>query len=287
MAGMQLTAIDQAGENVWRIRLRDRLRGQPQSIDLAIQLPVTRQWWFWTMFGVMALSLLAAVWRYVAWLHLQRAHVLVEERARIARDLHDGMGADLTRISLLVEIAARQPGVPPATRQALGHIVANTHTLATELDSVVWATDPRHDTLEHLVQYLTHFAQSFLEPAGIHLRLVMPPELPAITIDSATRHHLFLAAKEALNNIVRHAAATTVFLRVHVRDHSLVIEIEDDGRGLAGRDPAAPGADGLRNIANRMAKMNGHCEYLPGADGHGTLARLRLPLKDPDNTPKS
>jgi signal transduction histidine kinase len=286
-SGLVVTDIDQAGENVWRIRMRDREHGAAQRIELSILLPVTRQWWFWSLIALAAAGFLTTIWRYVISLRLERRLALDQERSRISRDLHDGMGADLTQIALIAEMAARQPGLVPAAREQLDRIVASTHSLASELDSVVWATNPGNDTLEHLVQYLGNYAQVFLEAADLRLRLDVPPQLPDLAVGSATRHNLFLAAKEALHNVVRHAGAACVNLRVRIQDHTLVVEVEDDGRGLAARAAAEPGADGLPNMANRMAQVQGRCETLPGKDGRGTLVRFSLPLRELDSPSQS
>jgi len=286
-SGLVVTDIDQAGENVWRIRMRDRKHGMSQRIELAILLPVTRQWWFWTLIGLVAAGFLTAIWRYVVSLRLQRRLALVQERSRISRDLHDGMGANLTQIALIAEMAAREPGLAPAARAQLDRIVASTHDLAGELDSVVWATHPGNDSLEHLVQYLGNHAQVFLESADVRLRLDVPAQLPDLTVGSAARHNLFLAAKEALNNIVRHAAASCVNLRVRVLEQSLELEIEDDGRGLGTRSSPEPGADGLTNMAHRMAQIQGRCETRSGKTGRGTLVRFTVPLSALDSPTRS
>jgi len=280
MKGLRVSSIDSAGENVWRIRIFDRVRGEEQMLDLTIILPVMLQWWFWALIVLVFGSLLASVWRYVAWLKLQRINSLAEERARISRDLHDGMGSDLARIGLLAEAAARQPGLSDTLRQQLKRITSSTHSLAGDLDSVVWATNPCNDTLEHLARYLCHYAQSFLEPTDIGLRLDIPRELPSLEIGSSVRHNLFLAAKEAITNVVRHAGASRVFLRVRVCDGELVIEVEDDGRGILAPAVSEIGEDGRNNISSRMARSHGICEYLPGAQRRGTLVRLRIPLRE-------
>jgi signal transduction histidine kinase len=138
--------------------------------------------------------------------------------------------------------------------------------------------DPSNDTLEHFAQYLSNYAGDFLALAGIRVRLVVPEELPAATLSSVARHQLFLAAKEALHNVVRHAGATRVTVRIRPQPDSVIVEIEDDGRGLDTTTTSAPGADGLANMTRRMARIHGRCEVLPGTEGHGTLLRFAIPL---------
>jgi signal transduction histidine kinase len=127
----------------------------------------------------------------------------------------------------------------------------------------------------------------FLESADVRLRLDVPAQLPDLTVGSAARHNLFLAAKEALNNIVRHAAASCVNLRVRVLEQSLELEIEDDGRGLGTRSSPEPGADGLANMAHRMAQIQGRCETRSGKTGRGTLVRFTVPLSALDSPTRS
>lgn len=236
-SGLVISNTDQAGENVWRIRMRDRKHGAAQRIELSILLPVTRQWWFWSLIALAAAGFLTTTWRYVISLRLERRLALDQERSRISRDLHDGMGADLTQIALIAEMAARQPGLLPAAREPLDRIVASTHNLAGELDSVVWATNPGNDTLEHLVQYLGNYAQVFLEVADLRLRLGVPPQLPELAVSSATRHNLFLAAKETLHNVVRHAGATCASTCMSA---SRITRWWWRSRTTAGASPSAP-----------------------------------------------
>jgi signal transduction histidine kinase len=277
-SGCMVDGIFSAGENVWRISLHDRKRGVPQRIAMAIILPVTYQVWFWALIILVLALLMTVVWRYVASQKLHRQHALAEERARIARDLHDNMGADLSHIGLMAEQVGQQSGMSSAVREQAERIVTSAHILAGHLDAVVWATNPAHDTLEHLVQYLCNYAQGILESAGIQLRLAVSEELPPVPLNSVDRHNLFLAAKEAIHNVVKHSGATRVVLRIQIRDKALVVEIEDNGCGLLPGAGTAPGADGLRNMVQRLARIHGRCEYLSGSEGRGTIVRLTVLL---------
>jgi len=209
-------------------------------------------------------------------LELQQA--TERERARIAADLHDEMGANLTQIGLLCERARNEFNNPANAQAHLDRALASTHALAGQLDAVVWAVDPASDTLEHFVQYLSNYARDFLELADIRVRLEVPEDLPSMALSSVLRHHLFLAAKEALHNVVRHAGATRVAVRVRPDPEALIVEIEDDGTGLSAAGTTAPGADGLTNITRRMSRIHGRCECLTGRDGRGTLLRFTVPL---------
>lgn len=126
VTGCAVSSVDSAGENVWRVNLHNRQHDLPQKIDLAILLPVDRQIWFWLMIAMVVGSLVFAVWRYVASLRLQRVQSLSAERIRIARDMHDGIGASLTKIRLRISflVMASKPQEIPPTRNVPINFVA-------------------------------------------------------------------------------------------------------------------------------------------------------------------
>jgi len=254
-----------------------------------LDLTAEPDWWETTWFRVLGPLAAAGLLGWGILLGVRRRHrhqierlemlrATERERARIAADLHDEMGANLTQIGLLCERARNETGHPASAQYHLDRAVASTHALAGQLDAVVWAVDPANDTLEHFAQYLSNYAQDFLALADIRVRLEVPEELPVVTLSSVARHQLFLAAKEALHNVVRHAGAARVTMRIRPQAGAVIVEIEDDGKGLAAAGTSASGADGLDNMAQRMARIHGRCEVLPGAEGHGTLLRFALPL---------
>jgi signal transduction histidine kinase len=210
---------------------------------------------------------------------LEQQHALEKERSRIARDMHDELGASLTRIALMSEIAADEPEMRgPAARQ-LGEIAQAARSVSGTLDQIVWTVNPRNDTLERLVGYLAEFATEYLAPTGLNLHLDLPAEVPMQIMPSETRHEVLLAAKEALNNVVKYAQAREVALRVALDDGTLRIVIVDDGRGF---DPQAiaPFSNGLANLRQRLADLGGSAE-IESQPGAGATVTLVLPLASP------
>jgi signal transduction histidine kinase len=317
-SGCAAQGVTSAGENVWRVSLVDRQHGEPQHLDLEVRLPVIYQAWFWLGVGLVAAlvvaSLALAAWRYVVGLHLQRQHGLEEERARIARDLHDDLGTSLTRVSVMAEDGTNKQEDLEGLRDRLAAIRAVTHEMTQAMDQTVWAINPRNDTLDGMVNYLIDYAEEFLGSAGLKLRLDMPLQLPAWFLPSALRHDLFLAFKEALNNIVKHAAATEVqvILRLEPRQFRLIVQ--DDGRGLPNRKtgvqpvrqdsasclsadettggtPVGPdrrdaclpadlppaAGHGLGNLRERMAQLGGSCR-ITSTPGLGTAVEFVVPV---------
>jgi signal transduction histidine kinase len=262
-----------------------------EKTDAMFSLPITVWPPFWqtTWFRGSVLALLVAglvaVVRYVTWrkmqvqleqLNQQRAVEL--ERSRIARDIHDDLGANLTQIALLSELAQTDLAQPAQARAHLERIFTTAGALARQLDEIVWAITPANDTLEQFSSYVSKYAQDYLRAAGIRCRLEVPESLPKYPMSSAQRHDLFLAAKEALHNVVKHAQADEVWLRLKIENGSLALEIQDNGKGLGEHAKAGARGHGLANMQNRLRHVGGTFEPLTRA-GLGTLVRLTLPFK--------
>ena len=197
------------------------------------------------------------------------------ERSRIARDLHDDLGASLTEISILAALAAEDASDSPL-HPPLDQLSSKAKNVVGALDEIVWAVNPREDTLRSLVEYIAAFAREFLDIARIPLRGEITRDIPDHPIGAPQRHGVFLAAREALNNIAKHSGATAVKLRIGIEGGSLEIRIEDNGRGF-NPEYARGSGDGLGNLDRRMREAGGTCriETFPG---QGTSVILRLPL---------
>lgn len=199
------------------------------------------------------------------------------ERSRVAHDLHDDLGAGLTRVNMLTTLAANPATSPEQKTQHLADLNTMARDMVTSLDEIVWAINPRNDTLASLVGYFCAHAQRLLDLAGVKCGLDVPPDLPDIQLDSKFRHELLMAFKEAVTNVVRHASAKKVWLRIAVSGGRLAVELEDDGSGF-GSQTAAAGADGLANMRERLATLGGTCEISSQPAG-GTIVRFAAPLK--------
>jgi signal transduction histidine kinase len=200
-----------------------------------------------------------------------------QERARVAQDLHDELGSDLTEITML--IARTRAGTIPDEKRGryLEQIGDKARQMVTALDEIVWAMNPRHDSLSSIVSYFCLYAEKFLGLANITWKLERGSDLPDLAMDSRHRHQLFLAFKEALTNVVRHSKATEVRLGFALRDGHVQLSITDNGRGFSAAVPA-DGMDGVENMRSRIAKLGGRFEI--GSDtGRGTEVKFLVPVK--------
>lgn len=219
-------------------------------------------------------------WRLAQNARLQAARrrlALMEQRLQIARDLHDGLGANLTRLRLLAE----QPPAssPEETARLLRQLADGTREAAALLREMIWVTHPEHDTVRSLVERLQQTAEQLCDSAGIELQVRLPLELPPIPIERERRLAVFFALKEALHNLLRHSQATEVSFRFELAPGELRIRLEDNGQGF---DPAAAhshanGGHGLRNMRERLRRVGGEL-HVHSAPGEGTVIEVRLPL---------
>jgi ligand-binding sensor domain-containing protein/signal transduction histidine kinase len=203
---------------------------------------------------------------------MKEQEALEKERARIARDLHDQLGASLTQVALLGELVESDKD-SPAEVEALGQQVSRTARETTRsLDEIVWAANPSNDTLEGLANYITKHAQEYLAIAGVRCRLDVPAQFTAdITLPPDVRHNVFLASKEAITNIVRHARASSARIHMGLERRRFFVEIQDDGQGLP--DAGKTDRNGLNNMRRRMEEIGGEFRIGPSPGG-GTTVRL-------------
>src|SRR5262249_5396327 len=146
--------------------------------------------------------------------HLRQQEALEQERARIARDIHDQVGASLTQVSLLGELVESDKDSPDEVQAHARQIAQTARETTRALDEIVWTVNPSNDTLDGLITYVCKYAQEYLAVAGLRYRLDVPAQLPGTAISPEVRHNVFLAAKEAVTNVVRHAQASEVWVRL-------------------------------------------------------------------------
>ena len=209
---------------------------------------------------------------------LEQQHAVERDRARIAKDIHDDVGAGLTQITLLTELARREPAQAEAN---LGRITDSARRLTKAMDEIVWAVDPQHDTLAGLMDYVSAYAEDFLRVADIRCRMDLPMSLPELRVEAELRYNLFLALKETLNNIVKHSKATEVWLRLKLEANQLTLIVEDNGQGMG--VAGATDADrrrsgyGLGNLARRLESVGGRCA-VHSESGRGTRVEFSVTL---------
>jgi len=232
-------------------------------------------WWFRSSALFLFTALVVAIVRYLSFRRLrsrmeqlEQTAALDKERARIARDMHDEVGAKLTRLSLLSEMAGTHPEIPASARSEVREISETSRETIRSFEEIVWAVNPRNDRLSDLIHYLCRYAEDYFEGSPVRCGFDLPPAIPSVLLPTGVRHQVFLAVKEGLNNILKHAKAQQVGVQVVFSPAEFQIIIEDDGCGF---DVAAPikragGGNGLENMRERMRSIGGRleCQSRPG-----------------------
>jgi signal transduction histidine kinase len=208
----------------------------------------------------------------------ERRREIEQERARVAHDLHDDLGAGLTEVNMLSSLVKSPATSAEEKQHYLEDLTETARRMVTSLDEIVWAVNPRNDTIASLASYFGAYAQRLLDLAGVACGLDIAEELPEHPLDPKFRQEIFFAFKEALTNVVRHAHATQVWLRIAVRERRLLVAVADNGRGFSLSDQPA-GGDGLVNMKERLKNVAGTCEIISDAKT-GTTVRFSAPLPE-------
>lgn len=214
---------------------------------------------------------------------LERRHEMERERTRIARDMHDEIGSKLARISFLSEIVKSEARSASAADGVVDSLSRTARDLLLSLDRMLWAVNPRNDSLEKLSAYLNRYAAEYFQSTSIRCRLAFPGNLPAIPLSAEMRHNIFLAFEETLANTLKHAGATEVSAELVCHNGTVEISIADNGRGFdvpartAAIQPEAGEHLGLSGMHHRLQLLGGTC-HITSTPGGGTLVRFVLPL---------
>ena len=282
-----------AGHYRFRVAARNADGGWQEAVPFGFVVPahIYFQPWAIFLYVLAAVALVSGIVRVVshrrlrnALTRLEQQQLLERERMRIARDMHDEMGSKLTKISFLSEHAQVDEASAGPLGRKLESIAQTSRDLLKTMDEIVWVVNPRNDTLENLVAYLSHYAVEYFQNTHVECELRLPPEIPHHALSSETRHNLFLTFEEALNNVLKHAAASKAKVEMTVNALEFELKVADNGRGFEVPASAANvssrggrGGNGLKNMRQRLLAVGGECLIMsrPGA-GTTVIIRIRL-----------
>jgi signal transduction histidine kinase len=238
-------------------------------------------WWARALALALSVSLVVVLVRY--WSHrrlrarlarLEQEQRVEQERVRIARDLHDDLGASLTHVSMMAEELAEDWTDLSDPQERSHELAARVRTIARDLDAVVWTVSPKNDSLASLAAYICHFAAEYFRRTSIDCLAHAAEDIPAVPLTPEVRHHLFLIAKELLNNVLKHSHARHVDVRMQMAAGIFELTVADDGRGFSLDEAAQSGRNGLGNLRARAAEAGGTLDFMSTAQG--TVATLQF-----------
>jgi ligand-binding sensor domain-containing protein/signal transduction histidine kinase len=240
-------------------------------------------WWFYILVGLVSVGSVAGLvtWRVreLRRIHeLERVNALNEQRKRIARDIHDELGASLTHI---VQLSGRAEGSGNGNEEKSGAPSSRIASIAGEavdhINEIVWANNPEYDTLVDLVAYLREYTATFFEPSGVEVRFEFPGEISESNVTGLFRRGVLLIVKEALHNVLKHSHATQVRFRLVLHPERLEICITDNGLGFVVGEGRRFG-NGLGSMRSRVEELQGTLA-IRSAPGQGTTIDVSVPLQ--------
>jgi len=274
----------------YRFRVEEvTVLGKPTGVEatLAVRVP-TAVWetpWFWAFLAAVGVGSGAMMVRYVVRQRMQRTmfrlrqeHALQLERLRIAQDIHDDLGSRVTQISLLSAMAQNDAAFSERARAQFDRISNMSRDLVSALYETVWAVNPENDNLDAMVNYLCEKFNEFCQQAKLRCRLHIPDLPDNVEVSSRTRHNISMAATEAMHNVIKHANASQVTVRITLVESVLTISIQDNGDGFQLACTAS--GNGLVNMKRRMEDIDGACA-IESWPGRGTMVHLRFALEVP------
>ncbi|MCX6871009.1 MAG: histidine kinase, partial [Verrucomicrobia bacterium] len=284
----QILLSHRGGGNGWRIG----------NLAIATQFEDLTDAYLWqkTWFIALGVAVVSALIGSLSWFNVRRRMLLLQqrhdalleqnaleaERKRIARDLHDDLGSTLSEISLLCSIAQSSKN----SSVELGKIESRALRSVEALEEIVWSIDPKADSVRRFVDHTSQFAEEFLYSARIRLELIKPSVVMDGTLQAGVRHNLYLAFKESLNNVYKHAQADQVNIRFDLTPEHLSLRVSDNGQGncpsLINADTGDSQSHGLRNMRSRLESVGG-LVCVDSQPNRGTTIIFQVPVHSSSN----
>ncbi len=263
--------------------------GVETSLAIQVPLPIWKQARFWLTAVIVLVFASAAGVRYHASHKLKREVLRLKQqrepeqaRMRIARDIHDDLGARVTQISMLSAMAPDNADFPQNARADFNQISQMSRDLVSALYETVWAVNPENDNLYELGNYLRQMTSQLCGPAQLRCRFQIPTLPRDVQVSSQMRHNVAMTVKEAVHNFMKHANGSEVIIRIVFAEMLLTVSVQDFGCGFQTSGLAS--GNGLANMKRRMEELGGTC-VVESQPGSGTSVHLRLKLKTAEPTP--
>ena len=237
-------------------------------------------WFQVSLLSVCGFLVLAGFWLMAQLaFHRKEKHLLEAERARIARDIHDDLGARMTQLVVHGEVTQNELPASSELRPRLIWICEEVRGLLSSMDEILWAVNPQHDTLCDFADYVCNYAQEFLKPTPIQCLFAVDVGMPATVLNLPLRRSLLMAIKEALNNAVKHSQAAELHLKIQRQGSHLLVVVQDNGKGFD-MNVLKPERNGLTNMTQRLSELGGTC-HITSSPGKGCRVEFSIPLKYP------
>jgi len=243
------------------------------SLDFVFLPHYWQTWWFKAAVPLLFLLL------FWAWYRFRLAQLKQIERLRIqiASDLHDDVGSRLTKVAMVTEFVDRETSSSDRSKPHIQAIARTTREVIQSMDEIVWTINPKNDTLDNLANYIFQYTQEYFQNTSVRCRIDVPARLPDHALSTEERHNLFMAVKEALNNVLKHAQADEVRIGLTVQESKMTIRIIDNGKGFEVAKVNGSG-NGLENMRARLGRVGGKL-MVESQPGKGTRVEMEAPIR--------
>jgi signal transduction histidine kinase/ligand-binding sensor domain-containing protein len=273
------------GTYQFRIRTLDA-NGRISPYAKTLTIDIRKAFWQTFYFKLLMFNLIVLLlWAIVKWwlgirirkqqIAFEKQQAIEKERTRIATDMHDDLGAGLSRIKFLSETIGMKKQMQQPIEEEIGSISNYANEMIGKMGEIVWALNEKNDSISDLLSYTRAYATEYMLSSGIECQVNAPAEFPSVFVSGEFRRNVYLTIKEALHNIVKHAGADFVEITIAV-DRTLTISIRDNGSGFDTRN-IRPFSNGLNNMRKRMKDIRGNLEIV---QKNGTLIRLTVPVPE-------
>jgi signal transduction histidine kinase/ligand-binding sensor domain-containing protein len=225
--------------------------GYNKSVEFRVKQAFWRTWWFVSLSAITILTIF-----YLLYLNRKRhKEKQLKIRLKIASDLHDDVGSTLSSISIMSDILQTQLGNSPNVEEMIREIGSNAHNMLESMDDIIWSVIPVNDSFENLVARIQEYAIPLFESKDICFKITAPNSIYSLSIPIEIRHDLFLIAKEAINNLVKHSDCSEANIEFSVSHAVLKMAVSDNGKGFdISRNHCR---NGLKNMEYRAERIGG------------------------------
>lgn len=243
----------------------------PAQVSFTIAAPIWQRWWFLTILSIWLLLLVYAVYRY------RVAQLLKVERVRtrIATDLHDDIGANLSKISVLSEVARlKMTNGNEENNHLLGSIAEIARESVSTMSDIVWTINPKRDSVLEMIRKMREHAEETFVPKNVSVEFNSPIDSENIKLPMDLRREIYLIYKEAINNSAKHSDCQKIKIDFKIEGKEIYLKIQDDGKGFE-QNVETPNGNGLENMKSRAKNLGGTLE-ITSEKAIGTSIKLNI-----------
>jgi len=271
------------GTYYFRIRILDA-NGKISPYAKTLEIEIRKAFWQTFYFKLLMWNLIAfLLWVVVKWwlgirirkqqIAFEKQQAIEKERTRIATDMHDDLGAGLSRIKFLSETIGMKKQMQQPIEEDISSISNYANEMIGKMGEIVWALNEKNDSISDLLSYTRAYAAEYMLSNGIECHVHAPATFPTVFVSGEFRRNVYLTIKEALHNIIKHSRADLVVITIKI-DKLLTIAIQDNGAGFDIRN-IRPFSNGLNNMQKRMKDIQGTLDIV---HKNGTLIMLVVPV---------